>query len=118
MASTGLFGDGLFGDEYYSAQIVDANAGPVLTAASSTTERGVVIRLGKAALSAVSGMAMSAATRLRTMALQYLAVSALTIFGRKVWEPALPSPDTWNGQQPTNPVWATQTPGAAAWTKE
>lgn len=115
--SSGLYGMGLFGVEYYSARIQDQADGPTIVAATTVVEAGTVIKLAGAAVSAVSGWADTAAARLRTSALAIFVASSLIAAGRKLWDPAAAQSATWVVPPPGTDPWSKSAASAATWTK-
>jgi hypothetical protein len=114
----GLFGNGLFGEEYYSARVQDDAVGPAITATSVMAAAGRRIQRGAAAITAAGAMVMSAATRLRTSAMSILAASAMTASGRKLWEPETDTSPTWTTQSPGSDPWTPSSAGSDPWTPE
>ena len=113
----GLYGDGLYGAEYYSARIQDQAEGPVIIAATTVVEAGVIVKLAGMAASAVSGWADTASMRLRTSALAILVATAMTAFGRKFWDPDTAQSATWVPPTPGTDPWSKSAASSATWTK-
>jgi hypothetical protein len=93
----GNFGDGDFGQEYYSATINDTSAGPTIVSAASLSDYGRVVHVGALrALGAIAAAAAGAAIAIRTAGASLLAVSGASAAGRKLWEPEDAAPEDWS----------------------
>lgn len=114
----GLYGSFDYGVEYYSARIADQSAGPAVTAASSTSFLGRVIKRGAMAVSTVSSWAFPAALRIRFTTLAIIATAVCVFTGRKLWEPDIPGSGEWFQQYPSTDPWTPLTPGGDPWMKQ
>jgi hypothetical protein len=111
MFLTGLFGEGLFGGEYFSARVVEGSeATPVVATSSWLMDAATRLRTGVMSISALATVLISKACVILPLWRPGKPVTPTT------WTSGTPAPDPWSISGRVSPTWSSSpAPGADPW---
>jgi hypothetical protein len=130
MSTDGIHGNGLYGEEYYSAAVVDSSTAGISATTSLTAGIGRRIRRGLGVtISATSSIVATLAHRIRLAASAAILAVGIITGGRgaRLWEKDEEPSDTWTEPTPGSDLWVRRgvetdtwsnaSSGSSTWTK-
>jgi hypothetical protein len=130
MSTDGIHGNGLYGEEYYSAAVVDSSTAGISATTSLTAGIGRRLRTALGgAMSAASSIVAATAHRIRLAASAAILAVGIITGGRgaRLWERDEEPSDTWTEPTPGSDLWARRgvetdtwsstSSGSSTWTK-